>query len=124
MTAQPLAPVIPSSAVPAARRRARPGAGLPLPLARPARSAPQDVVYGIARIDASGRICERAVITALRWADGDHDTRDRRKNPEQFARVRTPPAENRNPRSEGPRSDRQAHIAWIWITSSPVVFAA
>jgi len=25
-------------------------------------------VYGIARIDSSGRICERAIITALRWA--------------------------------------------------------
>jgi hypothetical protein len=29
------------------------------------RSAAQGVVYGLARIDASGRICERAVITAL-----------------------------------------------------------
>ena len=57
MTAQPLAPVIPSSAVPAARRRARPAAGRPLPLARPVRSVPQDVVYGIGRIDSSGRIC-------------------------------------------------------------------
>ena len=38
------------------------------------RSVPQDVVYGIARIDASGRICERAVITALGWADGDRLT--------------------------------------------------
>jgi AbrB family looped-hinge helix DNA binding protein len=32
------------------------------------------VVYGIARIDASGRICERAIITALRWAGGDRLT--------------------------------------------------
>jgi len=32
------------------------------------------VVYGIARIDASGRICERAVITALGWAGGDRLT--------------------------------------------------
>jgi hypothetical protein len=37
-------------------------------------SAPEDVVYGIARIDASGRICERAVITALGWAGGDRLT--------------------------------------------------
>jgi bifunctional DNA-binding transcriptional regulator/antitoxin component of YhaV-PrlF toxin-antitoxin module len=37
-------------------------------------SAPEDVVYGIARIDASGRICERAVITALGWAVGDRLT--------------------------------------------------
>jgi hypothetical protein len=26
---------------------------------------------GIARIDSSGRICERAIITALGWAGGD-----------------------------------------------------
>ena len=31
-------------------------------------------MYGIARIDASGRICERAVITALGWAGGDRLT--------------------------------------------------
>ena len=72
MTAQPLAPVIPSSAVPAARRRAGSAAGRPLPLARPVRSFPQGVVYGIARIDigridASGRIADRAVITARGW---------------------------------------------------------
>jgi AbrB family looped-hinge helix DNA binding protein len=34
------------------------------------RSVPQDVIYGIARVGASGRICERAVITALGWAGG------------------------------------------------------
>ena len=38
------------------------------------RSVPQDVTYGIARIDSSGRICERAVITALGWAGGDRLT--------------------------------------------------
>jgi bifunctional DNA-binding transcriptional regulator/antitoxin component of YhaV-PrlF toxin-antitoxin module len=37
-------------------------------------SAPEDVVYGIARIDSSGRICERAIITALDWAGGDRLT--------------------------------------------------
>ena len=31
-------------------------------------------MYGLARIDASGRICERAIITALGWADGDRLT--------------------------------------------------
>ena len=74
MTAQPLAPVIPSSAVPAGRRRTRQAAGQPLPLARPVRPVPQDAVYGIARIDASGRICEQAIITALGWAGGDRLT--------------------------------------------------
>ena len=28
-------------------------------------------MYGIARIDASGRICERAIVAALGWAGGD-----------------------------------------------------
>ncbi|HEY6495426.1 MAG TPA: AbrB/MazE/SpoVT family DNA-binding domain-containing protein [Trebonia sp.] len=73
MTVHPLAPVIPSSGLPASRQRARPAAARRLPLARPVPvpSAPEDVVYGIARIDSSGRICERAIITALGWAGGD-----------------------------------------------------
>ena len=76
MTAQPLAPAIPSSGVPASLQCARPAASRRLPLASPVPvpSAPDDVVYGIARIDASGRICERAVITALGWAGGDRRT--------------------------------------------------
>ena len=49
MTARPLAPVIPSSAVPAARRRARSAAAPSLPLARPepVPSLPDDTVFGI-----------------------------------------------------------------------------
>jgi hypothetical protein len=68
VTALPLAPVISSSSVPADRRRARTAAGRPLPLAGPVQSVPQEVVYGVARIDASGRICERAVLAPLGWA--------------------------------------------------------
>ena len=73
MTAGPLAPVIPSSAVPAARQRARSAAGRALPLARPAPvpSLPEDTVYGIGRIDASGRIADQSVITAMGWRGGD-----------------------------------------------------
>ena len=73
MTAQPLAPVIPSSGVPASRQRARSAAVRRLPLARPVPvpSMPEDVVYGIARIDSSGRVCERAIIAVLGWAGGD-----------------------------------------------------
>jgi hypothetical protein len=73
MTAQPLAPVIPSSAVPAGRQRAKSAACRPLPLARPVPvpSAPDEVVYGIGRIDSSGRIADRAVIDALGWQGGD-----------------------------------------------------
>jgi len=73
MTAQPMAPVIPSSGVMASWQRSRSAAARRLPLASPAPvpSLPEDVVYGIARIDSSGRICERAVITALGWSGGD-----------------------------------------------------
>ena len=76
MTAQPLAPVIPSSAVQAVRQRARSAAGRPLPLARPAAvpSVPAGVVYGIGRIDVSGRIADRAVISPLGWCGGDRLT--------------------------------------------------
>ena len=73
MTAQPMAPVIPSSGVLASRQRSRPAAARRLPLASPVPvpSLPEDVVYGIARIDSSGRICERAIIAALDWSGGD-----------------------------------------------------
>jgi hypothetical protein len=70
VTAQPVVPVIPSSGVLASRQRVRPAAVRRLPPASPVSvaSMPEGAVYGIARIDASGRICERAVITALGWA--------------------------------------------------------
>ena len=72
MTAQPLAPVIPSSGVMASWQRSRPAARrLPLACPVPVPSMPEDVVYGIARIDSSGRICERAIVTALGWSGGD-----------------------------------------------------
>jgi hypothetical protein len=76
VTVQPLAPVIPSFGVAASRQRARSAAARRLPLACPVPvpSAPEGVVYGIARIDSSGRICERAIITALGWAGGDRLT--------------------------------------------------
>src|ERR1700749_498640 len=76
MTAQPLTPVIPSSGGPAGRQRARSTAGRPLSLAcpEPVPSVPDDVVYGIGRIDASGRIADRAVISALGWSGGDRLT--------------------------------------------------
>ena len=66
MTPQPLAPVIPSSAGPAAPRWTR-SAGRPLPLARPEPlpPPPTDTVYGIGRLDASGRIADRTVTSAL-----------------------------------------------------------
>ena len=76
MTAQPLIPVIPSSGGPAALRWPRSTAGRPLPLTRPVPvpAAPEDVVYGLGRIDASGRIADRAVTSALGWSGGDRLT--------------------------------------------------
>ena len=75
MTEWPLAPVIPSSGVSASQQRTR-SLGRPLPLASPVPvpALPEDVVYGIGRIDASGRIADRAVISALGWRGGDRLT--------------------------------------------------
>jgi hypothetical protein len=40
----------------------------------PVPSLPEDVVYGIGRIDASGRVADQGVLTALGWAGGDRLT--------------------------------------------------
>jgi len=76
VTAQPLGPVIPSSGSLASRRWPRSAGGRPLPLACPVPvpAAPEDVVYGIGRIDSSGRIADRAVTSALGWSGGDRLT--------------------------------------------------
>ncbi len=76
MTAQLVSPVIPSAARPAHRRHGRAGGVRSLPLASPPVSpaAPGYVVYGIGRIDASGRVADRAVIGALGWRGGDRLT--------------------------------------------------
>jgi hypothetical protein len=71
VTARPVAPVIP----PAGRPGHRPGrlrAARPLPLASPPERP--DVVYGLGRIDASGRVADRAIISALGWRGGDRLT--------------------------------------------------
>jgi len=78
VTAPLIAPVIPSGS-PARRGPGLPGrarAASPLPLARPPGSPPVlcDVVYGIGRIDASGRVAERAIAAALGWCSGDRLT--------------------------------------------------
>ena len=76
MSAQPIAPVIPSPGRPAGTPRIRPAAVRPLPLAGPAAalSVPADVVYGTGRIDASGRVADQAVTCALGWREGDRLT--------------------------------------------------
>ncbi len=76
MTAQPIAPVIPSSARAAGRGRARTAGRRQLPLAcvPEVPAAADDVLYGFGRIDASGRVADRAVIGALGWQAGDRLT--------------------------------------------------
>ena len=71
MTARPIAPVIPA-ARPGRGRQGAPGTGRPMPLASP--PGRPDVVYGFGRIDASGRVADRATIAALGWRGGDRLT--------------------------------------------------
>jgi hypothetical protein len=70
-----IAPVIPSSA--AGRPARAPAAARTLPLtASPVRppALPRDVVYGLARVDRSGRVADRTVTGALGWRGGDRLT--------------------------------------------------
>ena len=71
MTARPVAPVIPVTGRGRPRHR-KPGSGGPMPLASP--PGRPDVVYGFGRIDASGRVADRATIAALGWRGGDRLT--------------------------------------------------
>jgi len=70
MTARTVAPVIPAGRI--RPRPGEPGAGHPIPLASP--PGRPDVVYGFGRIDASGRVADRATIDALGWRGGDRLT--------------------------------------------------
>ncbi len=70
MSSRPVAPVIPAASP--GRRPGKPGAGRPLPLASP--PGRPDVVYGFGRIDASGRVADRATMAALGWCGGDRLT--------------------------------------------------
>jgi hypothetical protein len=63
VTAQPIAPVMPSTGRPGHHRQGRLRAAGPLPLASPPDRP--DVIYGFGRIDASGRVADRAIISAL-----------------------------------------------------------
>jgi len=79
VTAQPIAPVIPSPGRLAGTPRVRPAAVRPLSLAGPAAalSAPAGVVYGTGRIDASGRVTDQAVTCAPRRRPGARALRSR-----------------------------------------------
>ncbi len=72
VTAQPIAPVIPAVARPGARRRTGTGPTRQLPLADVPElpAAAGGVLYGFGRIDASGRVADRAVTRALGWLAG------------------------------------------------------
>ena len=71
MTARPVAPVLPGTSR-GRPRLGKPGAGRPVPLASPLERP--EVVYGFGRIDASGRVVDRATIAALGWRGGDRLT--------------------------------------------------
>ena len=71
MTGTLIAPVIPPSA--AARPARAPAAARTLPLTAPPARPPalgRDVVYGLARVDRSGRVADRTVTGALGWRGG------------------------------------------------------
>ena len=84
MTDQLIAPVIPPATGPAHRRPGMPGrpgrpgrpGAFPLPLASPppTAQAPGGVIYGMGRIDASGRVADRAITSVLGWHGGDRLT--------------------------------------------------
>jgi hypothetical protein len=76
VTAQPIAPVIPSRDRPAARAggRAAPVRRLPLVAAPEAAGLADEVVYGFGRIDVSGRVGDRAIVSVLGWQPGDRLT--------------------------------------------------
>jgi hypothetical protein len=73
VTVQPVRPVIPSGAHPAVRDQAGAGSLRRLPLASVPEvpAAAGDALYGFGRIDASGRVADAAVTTALGWRAGD-----------------------------------------------------
>ena len=78
MTGTLIAPVIPSAAAESRPARAHTVARtLPLAVA-PALSRPpalgRDMVYGLARVDRSGRVADRTVTGALGWRGGDRLT--------------------------------------------------
>jgi len=66
ITDQLIAPVIPPTVGPARGGPGRAGAGRLLPLAGPL-AVPLDVVYGMSRIDASGRLTSEAVSHILNY---------------------------------------------------------
>jgi len=69
-TAPPIAPVIPPDAGPARDAAGRHGGVRPLPLASPL-AVPLDAVYGVSRVDASGRVTGQLITETLGWRAGE-----------------------------------------------------
>jgi hypothetical protein len=77
MTGALIPPVIPSRPAPTHWPRGRPSTAGTLPLPASPEQVPAlaaDVVYGLGRIDASGRVADRTVTCALGWCGGDRLT--------------------------------------------------
>jgi hypothetical protein len=71
-----IAPVIPPKSRAGIASRNGRGAARPMPLATPPEPpfAQHEVVYGVGRIDASGRVADRTVIEVLGWRSDDRLT--------------------------------------------------
>ena len=76
MTAAPVAPLIPPRARPGGRDRAPiiPARRLPVAAVPDVPAVPDDVLYGFGRMDAWGRVADRAVTGVLGWRQGDRLT--------------------------------------------------
>ena len=75
MTAPLIAPVIPPRARGAREHgRAAPPRRLPMAAAPEVPAVPDGVVYGFGRMDSSGRVGDRAIISVLGWQPGDRLT--------------------------------------------------
>jgi bifunctional DNA-binding transcriptional regulator/antitoxin component of YhaV-PrlF toxin-antitoxin module len=76
MTGPLIAPLIPPRARPGVRGhgRAAPARRLPMAVAPEVPAVPDDVVYGFGRMDESGRVGDRAMISVLGWQPGDRLT--------------------------------------------------
>ena len=77
MTSALIPPVILPRPATGSQPRGRHGAPGTMPLAASPGQVPvltADVVYGLGRIDASGRVADRSVTCALGWRDGDRLT--------------------------------------------------
>jgi hypothetical protein len=76
MTTPLIEPLIPPRNRPGSREHGRPGTARRLPVAAAPEvpTVPDGVLYGFGRIDASGRVADRAMTSALGWRRGDRLT--------------------------------------------------